>query len=240
MPAKEKAKAVTKLLAEEWKKKSKKDKQEYAKQVAEETEKRRGEAERGENVVNMTEEDERMQRITSCLMCGKVCLGEQNLQQHLNSEHSNAGEALEATGVDIDADSVDARRDRSDELLLLDDDLEASEIVQETVAEDEDDPSREDTELLNNSYQGEDDTNTDLVLIKSKTNYWPAKVLKRNSQTVTIEKFDNKKTKMNVPDSCLVPFTFDPERIKNYNSELKQAFKKAKLYAQRKAMILID
>ena len=247
MPAKEKAKAVTKLLAEEWKNKSKKDKQEYAKQVAEETEQRRGEAERGENVIDMTEENERMQRITSCLMCGKVCLGEQNLQQHLNNEHSTAGDALEATGVDTVAESVDARRDRFDELLLLDDDLEASAIVQETVVEDEDeeDPSRDDTETVNKSYQGEDDTNNehedpDLVLIKSRTNYWPAKVLKRNSQTVTIEKFDNKKTKMNVPDTCLVPFTFDPERVKNYNSELQKAFKKAKLYAQRKAMILIN
>ena len=198
-------------------------------------------------MIDIMEEDERMLRITSCLMCGKVCLGEQNLQQHLNNEHSTAGDALEATGVDTVAESVDARRDRFDELLLLDDDLEASAIVQETVVEDEDeeDPSRDDTETVNKSYQGEDNTNNeqedpDLVLIKSRTNYWPAKVLKRNSQTVTIEKFDNKKTKMNVPDTCLVPFTFDPERVKNYNSELQKAFKKAKLYAQRKSMILID
>ena len=183
MPAKEKTKAVTKLLAEEWKKKSKKDKQEYAKQVAEETEKRRGEAERGKNVVDMTEEDERMQRTTSCLICGKVCLGEQNLQQHLNNEHSTAGDDIEATGVGIVAESGDARRDRSEELLLFDDDIEASATEQATVNEDY-------TETLNKSYQGEDDTNTeqedpDFVLIKSKTNYWPAKVLKRNSQTVT-------------------------------------------------------
>ena len=90
MPAKEKAKAVTKLLAEEWKKKSKKDKQEYAKQVAEETEKRRGESERGENVVNMTEEDERMQRITSCPTCKKY-FAKETRTAHLNSHKENHG-----------------------------------------------------------------------------------------------------------------------------------------------------
>ena len=97
MPAKDKAKAVTKLLAEEWKKKTKKDKQEYAKKVAGETEKRQGEAERGKNVINIMEEDERMLRINSCLMCGKLCLGEQNLQQHLNNKHSTAGDDLETS-----------------------------------------------------------------------------------------------------------------------------------------------
>ena len=128
---------------------------------------------------------------------------------------------------------------------MLNDSLEASDVETVDADENEKDLSHDDTETVNKSNQGDKETNNeredpDLVLIKSKTNYWPAKVLKRNSQTVTIEQFNNKKTKMNVPDTGLVPFSFDPKRVKNYSSELQKAFKKAKLYAQRKSMILID
>ena len=97
--------------------------------------------------------------ITSCLMCGKVCLGEQNLQQYLNNEHSTAGDDLDASAVEIVSNSEDARRDRSDKLLLLDDSLEVSAVETVDVDEDEKDLSRDDTETVNKSNQGDEETN---------------------------------------------------------------------------------
>ena len=79
---------VTKTLAEEWKKKTKKEKEDFTVKAAEEALRKKAESDRGENVLDITEDDNRMPRITICVFCGKVCLGEQFLMAHLIAEHS--------------------------------------------------------------------------------------------------------------------------------------------------------
>ena len=80
MTVKERAKLVVKQITLSWKKKTQKEKEEYAKRLISSD---NDDPVRVANVIDITEYDERTPRITKCLLCGKVCLGEQMLMKHL-------------------------------------------------------------------------------------------------------------------------------------------------------------
>ena len=87
MNAKEKSQQVTKVTAQLWKQKTQKEKEDYAKKRAEDLKRLREASERGENVMNLTESDGRVQRLIVCQQCGKVCLGEQKFMKHQTEDH---------------------------------------------------------------------------------------------------------------------------------------------------------
>ena len=89
MSAREKSQLINKMIADWWKKKSAQQKEDYAREEIVETERRKGEQERGENIINLVEDDQTMDRITKCQECGKVCLGEQQLIRHNIDTHGD-------------------------------------------------------------------------------------------------------------------------------------------------------
>ena len=84
MTAREKSQLVTKIIADMWKKMTAQEKEDYGKKKLEEDQRKK----RGENVMNIREDNTRMPRITKCKDCGRVCLGEQHLMRHQIESHS--------------------------------------------------------------------------------------------------------------------------------------------------------
>ena len=125
MPVKERAKLVIKQIALSWKKKTKKEKEEFAKRLISPDD---DDPVRAANVIDITEYDERTPRITKCLLCGKVCLGEQMLMKHLETMHST-----EQKSDDIPREDYNTSDDADTEELLIEDEsteLELDDIVE--------------------------------------------------------------------------------------------------------------
>ena len=116
------------------------------------------------NVIDITEYDERTPRITKCLLCGKVCLGEQMLMKHLETMHST-----EEKSDDIPREDYNTSDDADTEELLIED--ESTELELDDIVEGQ------------SMVKG-----VELVSLKAAKRLWPAKVIKKKGKEVTIEK----------------------------------------------------
>ena len=83
MSSREKSQTVVKMIAEEWREKTAAEKNDYGRKAIAAEQRRAGEKERGENVFEMNERDLTDERLAKCLLCGKLCNGEQRLMRHM-------------------------------------------------------------------------------------------------------------------------------------------------------------
>ena len=121
---------LTKTEKEEWWRKEMKNSLKASQKVAEsggdeetstetpEKERRGGTNNTNENVINLTEADNKMNRILKCQICGQVCLGEQRLLKHMLDKHRNS---------EPEDDSIQVN-DENDE---TEEDVDSIEIVDE-------------------------------------------------------------------------------------------------------------
>ena len=100
MSSREKSQAVTKMIADEWRKKTAAEKTEYGRTAIAVEERRAGERARGENVFEMPEADSTWTRVAKCLVCGRLCSGEQKLMRHMAGHRTPVQEVTENLMVD--------------------------------------------------------------------------------------------------------------------------------------------
>ena len=94
MSRREMSHTVVRIIGEEWKKKTEKEKYEYGRKAIAVEQRRAGERARGENVIEMTEHDSTVARIAKCLLCGLLINGEQKLMRHMAGHKTRVEEDM--------------------------------------------------------------------------------------------------------------------------------------------------
>jgi hypothetical protein len=232
MSAREKSQLVNKMIADGWKKKSAQQKEDYAREKIVEAERRKGEQERGENIINLVEDDQTMDRITKCQECGKVCLGEQQLMRHNIETHGDLDEQMYLMDDDLE------------ELVFVEDNHQDASLEEKVPQEKENNLleeviSTENENTREKSQEKEQNPSVELVLVKYLKRQWPAKVIERTDGKVKIQRFDKNRSVKDVTETSVTPFVYDTRLFEtSNNSELTSAFKKAQKIQQ--AMALVD
>ena len=230
--AREKSQLVNKMMADGWKKKSAQQKEDYAREKIVEAERRKGEQERGENIINLVEDDQTMDRITKCQECGKVCLGEQQLMRHNIETHGDLDEQMYLMDDDLE------------ELVFVEDNHQDASLEEKVPQEKENNLleeviSTENENTRKKSQENEQNPSVELVLVQYLKRQWPAKVIERTDGKVKIQRFDKNRSVKDVTETSVTPFVYDTRLFEtSNNSELTSAFKKAQKIQQ--AMALFD
>ena len=255
MNAKEKSQQVTKVTAQLWKQKTQKEKEDYAKKRAEDLKRLREASERGENIMNLNEPDGRVQRLIVCQQCGKVCLGEQKFMKHQTEDHGpdNLEEEIRTGPGQVEAETLEEGRELFEEGNQGENGSNLDEAVGARV--DEEHGANLDGGVVANVEEGEgfeaeavelgeleegnqgengvdlDEAVVEIVLAQHNRNKWPAKVISRDENMVTIQilnKMGIKGKQTVLHESQLSEFEYNEVAMKKMgNNELKNAFKKA-------------
>ena len=99
MSRREKSQAIAKIIGKEWKRKTENEKQDYGRKAIALEQKRAREQERGENVYDMYEHDSTVARIAKCLICGRLCNGDQKLMKHMAKHRTPIGDVTNAEAL---------------------------------------------------------------------------------------------------------------------------------------------
>ena len=217
MTNREKSQLVTKKIAEDWKKMSHKEQEDFGKRKLEDNKRRKAAVERGENITNLTDKDDKTPRVTRCKDCGKVCLGEQHLMRHQIGSHS-------------------LRDDENDEILRDEFEPEVREERREQVEMDrererQDQLGREELERMRETRK-EQNEEVEIVMVKEGQDFWPAKVLQRKRGRTVVERFCEAKQKLSLSDSDVEPLDW---KAKTARSEA--AFKRARRFQRGQELI---
>lgn len=225
MTSREKSQLVTKKIAEEWKKMSHKEKEDFGKKKVEDNNRKKAAEERGENTMNLTEKDNRTQRITKCKDCGKVCLGEQHLMRHQIGSHSLRDYEIAERLVDeFEPEVLEEQRENINREREIE--------RQDVLGREELERRRKTGELQRREDGTKENPEVEIVMVKEGNDFWPAKVLQRKRGRTVVERFCDAKQKLSVSDAEVEPLDW---KAKNGRSEA--AFKRARQFQRGQQMI---
>ena len=152
------------------------------------------------NQLNRIPVPNNQERISKCEICGKM-VNRNELERHMTTNHSETVEEFR----------------NADEDLLVEDltDDQSTEAVHKA--------------LKNNptAVSGTEPAYTEVVMVKRKTLWWPAKVIQETAENSVVILLNQKKTKLTVNKENIKPFSVDYSQMEGMKRDWRDAFMKA-------------